>query len=273
VRKRRNMVGYDEWLRLVLGGESDDEHHGHFWRMHDVAAQLDRWAAAGSAERVIAVVSDEGDRGFLPRLFEGLLGLPEGILVPSESRTNRSLDLTGAELLRALDGVAHEYGWEREVYLDDLKPAISKYLRSRPHDGNHPIALPEWARERVAELNATRVRTLESTGVRVIGDPASLSTAAGGGSPVFIESASVPIALATGLAGVGIERMLQREVRLERRVATLRKAAEASGPHEQGAGKRPVRRQPPDKRLGRARGRELVRAFGNRWLRRSQQTQ
>jgi len=106
VRRHRNMVDYGEWLHRVLGDDSDDEHHRHFWRLHDVAAQIDKWAAAASPERVLVVVSDERDREFLPRLFEGLLALPDGILVPLDDRTNRSLDLSEAELLRALDRIA-----------------------------------------------------------------------------------------------------------------------------------------------------------------------
>ena len=69
--------------------------------------------------------------------------------------------MTGAELLRALDQTAQEHDWEPEVYLEDLKPRISKYLRGRPSDGINPIALPEWALDRVSELNATRVRVLQ----------------------------------------------------------------------------------------------------------------
>ena len=222
VRKRRNMIDYDAWLRLVLADRPDDEHHRHFWRMHDLAAQIDRWTTA-SPERVLTVVSDEVDRGFLPRLFEGMLDLPEGLLVPAENRANRSLDMTGAELLRALDQTAQEHDWEPEVYLEDLKPRISKYLRGRPSDGINPIALPEWALDRVSELNATRVRVLESTSVRVIGDPGTLTTRAMPTSPVTGEHrhAMISVAVAAEVAGVGIDRLLERQKELEQEAAEV----------------------------------------------------
>jgi hypothetical protein len=261
VRKRRNMIDYDAWLRLVLADRPDDEHHRHFWRMHDLAAQIDRWTTAASPERVLTVVSDEVDRGFLPRLFEGMLDLPEGLLVPAENRANRSLDMTGAELLRALDQTAQEHDWEPEVYLEDLKPRISKYLRGRPSDGINPIALPEWALDRVSELNATRVRVLESTSVRVIGDPGTLTTRAMPTSPVAGEHrhAMISVAVAAEVAGVGIDRLLERQKELEQEGAEVAVSSPATRRSQGHSGM--------EKKVESRRGRRRsLRALGQRWL-------
>jgi hypothetical protein len=217
VRRRRTMISYDAWLRIVLGDTPDREHHPHFWVMHDLPDQIERWSAATSPDRVHVVVSDEADRSFLPRLFEGFLGLPEGLLVPGQERANRSLDLAEAELLRALDRMADERGWRSDLWEGDLKQAFSKALRAAPPVAPLPITLPEWAEQRVEELNEHRRSTLATAKVDVIGDPDSLVSATRR-SPVEAppEAITVHLEVATALAGTMVDGMLKRQEALQR---------------------------------------------------------
>jgi hypothetical protein len=219
VRKKRDMAPFDEWLREVLSEQSGGSHYGHFWRLHDVAGHIRRWSAAAAPSRVTVVVSKEGDRGFLPRLFEGFLGLPEGMLVPAVDWANRSLDLTEAELVRSLDRIAREHDWPHEVYAGDVKASVSRFLRSRPKESGAPILLPDWAAERVAELDAGREMTLRDTPIQVIGDPGALTCMP---TPERARETSalptaVPLETAVGLVGTVVEAMLRREEAIDAR--------------------------------------------------------
>ena len=220
VRKRRSMISYDDWLKIVLGPEPDAEHFEHFWVLHDLADQIDRWTRATDPSRVTVVVADEGNRDFLPRLFEGFLGLPEGMLVPSKSWSNRSLDRAEAELLRALDHVADARGWERGLYEGTLKPAISSELRASAPTRRAPILLPEWAVERVNELNEQRRDLLLAAQVRVIGDPTTLAERdlAGSSEDPEPDEVTVTLEMSTRVVDAVVAQMSQREVRLKRRL-------------------------------------------------------
>lgn len=247
VRKRRNMISYDAWLRIVLGDTPDGEHFEHFWVLHDLADQIERWSLAAAADRVTVIVSDESSREFLPRLFEGLVGLPEGQLVPSKSWSNRSLDRAEAELIRSLDQVAEARGWDRDLYDASLKPAISSDLRATPALNGAPILLPEWARQRVDELNEQRRDTLLTARVRVIGRPESLTerlTATSSTPDGDPEDVTIALETATRVVDTVIAHMTAREARLERRLRRQlerRLAKRVDNPPPQTAEPSPVR--------------------------------
>lgn len=174
VRRGHAMLSYDDWLRAVLDDDRATAHQ-HFWRRHDLAAQVATWSAAAAPERVHAVVSREGDREYLPRVFEGLLGLPEGLLELVEDKSNSSLTFTGAELLRRLDQVVEGHPRVSRRYYDELKPALSRRMRARPKDpADRPIVLPPWARDQVRRLNEERAATLRTMRGHVIGDVDSM---------------------------------------------------------------------------------------------------
>ena len=240
VRKRRSMISYDEWLRIVLGDRPDGEHYEHFWVLHDLADQIGRWTRAAATDRVTVVVSEENNRDFLPRLFEGLMGLPEQTLVPSKSWSNRSLDFAEAELMRALDHKAEARGWDRDLYERTLKPAISSDLRATTPTKRAPILLPEWARGRVNELNEQRRDLLLGTDVRVIGQPESQTERLTAIPVTTVDSpdeVTVTVDLAIGVLETVVSTLATREKRLTRRVkrqqrrlAALRVRSQAGGP-------------------------------------------
>lgn len=207
VRRRFQMIGYDDWLREVLDGQPGQRSHDHFWNLHDVSAQLDRWGAAEPG-RVTVIASDERDRDYLPRVFEGLLGLPEGLLVPPADRSNRSLDHAEAELLRALDDVAAAREWPRDWYLTEVKERVSKRLRAMPRQTAYPILLPDWAADRVAELDQQRADLLAGAGFRVIGDPTQLTATSPRIRPADQPAPAVPVETAASVAATVLESAL-----------------------------------------------------------------
>ncbi|MBD8869354.1 hypothetical protein [Nocardioides donggukensis] len=209
VRKQQGMVSFDDWLRIVLHGSEEEAHHRHFWHQHDLDGMIRRWSAAAPG-RVSVIVSREGDRSYLPRLFEGMLGLPEGMLDRATPQANFSLSLSEAELVRSLDEVAERRGWDPEFYYGGLKRQVLRFIRRHKRGpDDRPLVLPAWVTERVAELDAERQAVLESSGVRVIGDPASLCEPARtipddeAARPVLI-----PADLAARLTGFAVHRVL-----------------------------------------------------------------
>lgn len=230
-------VSYDEWLRVVLGEPDDSWTYVNFWTLHDLAVQVRRWSAAASPERVTVVVAREGDHTYLPRLFEQLLGLPSGLLSVPRGRTNSSLNLTGAELLRMLDQEASRRDWKVGWYEKTIKVTLADALRRMPRDpAEREIALPPWAAPAVSELNGARADLLDAAGVQVLGDPSSLrpenrAVSATGSS----EEVMVPLGVATGALAAVVEELLRRDREHKRRIRRLRRQldrASAGGEQE-----------------------------------------
>ena len=97
---------YVEWLDGILSDPPHTPTPG-FWRRHRHDALVTRWAAENGPENLTVIVVDESDRLMLLRVFESMLGLPGGFLVPEERAANRSLTVAEAELVRLQIGRAH----------------------------------------------------------------------------------------------------------------------------------------------------------------------
>ena len=167
---------YDEYLHAVLDRDGPEDHPSRraFWASHDVGKVLGTWSTAASPAHVIAVVADEEDRALLPRTFEQLLGLPDGLLREATG-SNPSLSHNAVELLRRLNVLAQDRGWPDEVYARVVREAAHamKYTGRSEHDVTVP-RLPGWAADRVRELSEQRADALVAAGVRVVGDPDGL---------------------------------------------------------------------------------------------------
>ncbi|WP_164775229.1 hypothetical protein [Nocardioides pantholopis] len=242
----RRLVGtssYEDWLRAVLTGTPDDEDHAQFWQLHDLAAQLDAWSGAAAPERVVAIVAEEGNHSFLPDTFEDLLGLPRGLLAPTEETTNPSLTRSAAELVLELDRLAHEQGWDVQRYVATVRRDVVNYLRSPDQGMREPKVLPAWAEEPVRELNEARAALLAETAARVIGDHRSLASE---GRPItFGEVPARPhlsLSLAAGVAATAArstDRALAAEVRrTTRRIERLEAEVEAASASARARGRR-----------------------------------
>jgi hypothetical protein len=127
-------------------------------------------------ENVTVIAGNESDRGQLLRAFEGLLGLPDGLLIPDSSHLNRSLSYPETELLRATNQRLErlEVG-DREwfhLFANGLIPAIAE--RQYPAGEARLPRVPSWAHAELEARTAAREEGLRQLGVRVVGDLATL---------------------------------------------------------------------------------------------------
>lgn len=170
--KAKKRLSYDEWLRVVLGEpRPKDPVWANLWVPHDTVALARRWSAVVGEQNVTLVVGD-GTRQQLPRTFERLLGVPEGLLETAGDTRNRSLSYGEVELLRAVNVLAHERGWsDREYFRLVKRGLIPALVRTDKVPGDPAIPpLPGWAAQRLAELSDERIEGLSGLGVRIIGD-------------------------------------------------------------------------------------------------------
>jgi hypothetical protein len=179
--KSHERRSYDEWLHELLEDGSSEVARS-FWTSHDVEYMTSRWLDVLPADRFTFVVTDDADRDLLPRTFERLLGLPDGLLgrqtdgqTDGQTR-NASLSMNAVELLRRVNGEFAERGWSDRDYVRLVQSGLVPELQAAGRSvGDVPVPpLPGWARPLVAERSERRVSVLERLGVPVVGDPACL---------------------------------------------------------------------------------------------------
>lgn len=175
---------YPGWLKAVLADQPTPGVTPSFWRRHDHGAVVQRWVDELGPDRVTVVVLDRTDHAFLPRCFEGLLALPDGMLEPRpDARSNRSLTLGEAELLRRVNRAVRREGLDWRSYERLLRRgAVLRLVEQRePGPAEARIVTPAWALERAAELGQVAVQRIRASGATVLGGLDSL--AADHGSP------------------------------------------------------------------------------------------
>jgi hypothetical protein len=165
---------FTEWLEANLGREGEIAHRS-IWHQHRHGRLVARWAEVVGRDRVTVVVVDSSDHGWLLRAFEGLLGLRPGTLRLQDDYANRSLTLGEARAVRILNLQLRAAGLGRTDLLHIVHNGAARYLKLRtPAPGEAKIRLPAWAGERAAMLADAAVGEIEASGVRVLGDLASL---------------------------------------------------------------------------------------------------
>ena len=256
-------VTYEEYLRSVLG-EDDNRDRRAFWASHDVEAQVRRWADLLPEGRVSLLVAREGDRALLPRTFERLLGLPEGVLDPSQ-RSNPSLSLNGIELLRRVNLAFAERAWSDGDYRRFVQDGLVSALKAAPRaelDLSSP-KLPRWAVEPVSELSAQRAAAVEQAakeGVRVLGDPAELRVVDVDDAP---EAVTAPDAIAIEAAVHGLTGLIEGVVAQQRTQAVRRDRRRRRLEHQARSSR------PAPQTLDEVPGRDVARELGRRVLHRA----
>ncbi len=231
--KTQLRLSYEEWLSVVLGDPApEDEHWTNLWVPHDTVNLLERWSAVVGAENLTLIVADETDRSVLPHTFEQLLALPPGMLADRGGRANTSLSFEQAELLRLLNKIFFERGWEGRPYLELVRRGVVPGLLATPpspEDSKVP-PVPAWAHARLMDLSNARIDGLLRQPVRVLGDLEMLRV------PPVQEDRTATVQPGT--------------VRLEAAVAALEGMAQAAerrqrdgGGGDVGAGKRRNRRK------------------------------
>lgn len=166
---------YLEWLDGILSDPPDTPTPG-FWRRHRHDELVARWAAENGPENLTVIVVDESDRLMLLRVFESMLGLPGGFLVPEERAANRSLTVAEAELVRLLNEEFSGRAWPHRNYARFMRYGAVEHMKNtrQPSSGEPRIATPAWALARAAEISAEMAKNIEALGVNIVGDISSL---------------------------------------------------------------------------------------------------
>jgi hypothetical protein len=141
-----------------------------FWKRHDHAGLVERWASIVGAQRVTVIAPDPADPADLLRSFEAVLGVSAGTLRLS-APANRSLTLGEAELLRLINTEAANRDWSDEQYAQMVRQRLVQPLAARmPAPDDESIRTPAWALAAGAERQAVVVESIAGSGVHVIGD-------------------------------------------------------------------------------------------------------
>ena len=167
--------GYHEWLEGILSDPPSTPTPG-FWLRHRHDELVARWAAVTGKENLTVVVIDESDRLMLLRVFESMLGLPDGFLVPEEKAANRSLTAAEVELVRQLNEEFSRREWPQRNYSRFMRYGVVEQMKNTrlPSPDEPRIATPAWALARAAEISAEMAARIEASGVHIVGDPSSL---------------------------------------------------------------------------------------------------
>lgn len=183
----------DEWLERYFG-LSDTPISARQRRYLNQGSLVNQWAKIAGPENVTVIILDGLDKTLLTRTFERMLGLPESTLtaagVESGRATNRTMTIPETEVYRhanALIKETCEVSWP--LYYDVIKQgAIEQMLERRtPSDDEPRIRMPHWAAERARRDGKQYAEQIADSGVRVVGDLASLY----GPPPVSEDSPSV----------------------------------------------------------------------------------
>ncbi len=172
VKSSNETLSYDDFLAATTDPARTHPSSRDFWFNHELSAILDRWLPSVPAERIHVLVADESRRDRTARVFEQLLGLPEGLLVPA-GRPNASLSFERVDLVRRLNEIFDERGWPDRARLRLIHRGMLGGLEAVPTGvGETAIPpVPGWARARLAELDEERIAALGHPGLDVLGDP------------------------------------------------------------------------------------------------------
>lgn len=162
-------MGWGPWLERTL--ETPPGPTPSFWRRHRHDALVDRWAAEVGPQNMTIVVIDERDHDHVLRVFEALLGLGTGTLVADQDLVNRSMTWPEVEAVRAFNLAYRETGLGKALFHKAMHFGTAAYMKERvPPPDEARVRLPDWAREKVADISLDIVTNLRASGVRVIGD-------------------------------------------------------------------------------------------------------
>ncbi len=153
-----------------------------FWLRYDLARHIKRWAPIVGEENITFVILDPADRGMLLGAFEGLLGLPSGLLVPDSSLTNPSLPHPEIEMLAAFNRAFRASGRSRTEFVQAIRGKAVVDFKADPEALKlGRIMTPRWAAERANQAAQPWIEAVEASQAQVIGnldhllvDPAEL---------------------------------------------------------------------------------------------------
>lgn len=183
------VTPFEEWVDGILAPPGAANRS--FWTLERHDELIQRWADVVGADRVTAVVVDDRDHAVLIRTFEALLGVPDGTLVADHDVMNRSLTLPEAEAVRAYNIAFNANGLPRDLHARSMRFGAAQLMKRRiPPADEMRVGLPAWAVERVAATQSEIVRNIETSGIRIVGDLATLTEV---GATPLSSGASTPV--------------------------------------------------------------------------------
>lgn len=165
--KHRSSLRFDEFVTSVRADAP--ERTGWFWRVQDYVGVLERWGAGlpASHVHVVTVPPSGAPQTLLWERFAGLLGLDAATFDTEGSRSNTSLGLEQAELLRRVNVALGDRLPLPGPYPGTVKDVLAhRILAARP--GN-PLRLTPEDIEFAADESRKLAEGLAAAGVDVIG--------------------------------------------------------------------------------------------------------
>ena len=165
--KHRSTVRFEEFIASVRTDSA--KRTGWFWRVQDYAGILARWGADVPPSRlhVVTVPPLGAPRGLLWERFAGLLGLDPATFDTTESRSNTSLGLEQAELLRRVNLALGDRLALPGPYPVVVKSVLAhQVLAARP---GRPLRLAADDVQFAADLSRRLADELADAGVDVVG--------------------------------------------------------------------------------------------------------
>lgn len=180
--KMGRTTSFRDWLEQTLELDPWSEDAKGATRLLDYGRDARQWAEAVGAENVTVIALDPHRREIVPRAFERMLALPEGVLEPGPmtgQSSNRSLTAAETALLLGVNRVVDEYPqftWE-QYWRWVLDGPVASILSQRvPPADEVRMSPPQWAVDRAQEIARHCNDELAALGIRVVGDPATLAT-------------------------------------------------------------------------------------------------
>lgn len=163
---------YEKWLDDMFNRPPYSPPTPTFWGRHRHDELVERWVAAAGADNVTVIVVDESDPQMLLRAFESMVDLPDGFLVPEDTRANRSLTIGEAELVRLLNVAATQTEMPKPDYAKFLRYGAVQQMKAahRPGPDEPRIFTPRWALDKAVEVGAEMAAKISESGVRIVGD-------------------------------------------------------------------------------------------------------
>lgn len=189
--RRGRPESYPEWLKREFHPDrrSDDSIlHGR----KGVHRFIEVWGKHVGQDALTFVIGDPADRRSLLTSFEGLLGLPEGLL-PTPSRDNSSLPFPEAELMRSFNAAFADAGGDKVLWMKTLRSTNRPLAQAQSGFRREPVPIPAWAVTRANELTERWIEALDASGATVVGNPEHLFAATESSTDEVVPPTSVSI--------------------------------------------------------------------------------
>lgn len=202
--KQGRISTLDGWLKGNFVRPEGSDEPKFFWDRFDPGATVARYASAAGSDRVTVIVIREGERAMLPRTFERLLALPDGLLAGrAVPRSNRGLTAVEAEAVRQVNVALRGRLQWREYDALVRNGVIRRLVENRsPKPEEARPELPDWVADQVTREGRRVAETIAASGVRVVGDLADLS------APVAVADGNHQ----SGLDTISVEAMVEAVV-------------------------------------------------------------